>query len=393
MAPLRGFKDSAAMKILIIATGIAPRMGGVGQYERQVLPHLAASLAARGCEVTVLLSRDGFVSDLGDGARVVRLPVARNPGIVRIFAENLYIPALSFRADVAVALDHRLPLVPVRVGRTVIVVHDLFALQQKAAELPKGAERLRLWHYSHTMTRAIKAADTLVADSEYTASQIARFFPAAKRISVVPLGVDHQRFRPPCGNGEIERLRRFYGFPAEFYLFVGSLSSHKNLRLIVDTYSSGNLPERFMLPVVLVGPSRNDDPLNPTVQLVDRRGMGKYFEFLGYIPDADLPALYAMARALIHPAWEEGFGLPPLEAMACGTPAIVSNRTSLPEVVGGAALQIEPGSPESLAQALQCVSDEGVRKQLIERGLKRAAGYSWQRTAEMTAEQILQREA
>jgi len=379
------------MEVLIIATGIAPRMGGVGHYERQVLPHLSASLIAKGCHVTVLLCRDGLVSHLDAGVRVVRLPVSRNPGILRILAENLYIPGLSFRADVAVALDHRFPLVPVRVGRTLVVVHDLFPLQQKAGDFPIDGNTLRRWHYFLTITRAIKAADVLIADSEYTASQIARFFPVAERISVVPLGVDHERFHPPFETGETEHLRPIYGLPAEFYLFVGYLFFHKNLRLIVNTYSSGNLPGQYMLPVVLVGANRNDDPSNPTLQLIDRKGIGKYFQFLGYIPDADLPALYASARALIHPAWHEGFGLPPLEAMACGTPVIASNRTALPEAVGDAALLIDPGSPESLAQALQSVNDEEMRKQLIERGLKRAAAYSWQRTAEMTAEQILQR--
>lgn len=319
------------------------------------------------------------------------MPVSRNPGILRMLAENLYMPALSFRADVAVALDHRLPLVPVKVGRTLVVVHDVFPLHQRAGDFPADGNTLRRWHYPLTITRAIKAADVPVANSQFTASQIARFFPAAERISVVPLGIDHERFHPPHETGEIERLRRFYALPAQFYPFVGSLSFHRNLRLIVDTYSSGDLSQQYMLPVVLVGASQNDDPSNPTVQLIDRKGIGKYFQFLGYVPDADLPPPYATARALIHPAWNEGFGLPPLEAMACGTPVIASNRTSLPEVVGDAALLIEPGSPESLAQALRSVSDEEMRKQLIERGLKRAAGYSWQRTAEMTAEQILQR--
>jgi glycosyltransferase involved in cell wall biosynthesis len=158
--------------------------------------------------------------------------------------------------------------------------------------------------------------------------------------------------------------------------------------LIVDAYSSGDLPKQYMLPVVLVGPSRNDDPSNPTLQLIDRKGIGEYFQFLGYIPDAHLRVLYVTARALIHPAWHEGFGLPPLEAMACGTPVIASNTTAVPEVVGDAALPIDPSSPESLAQALQCVADDAIRKQLIERGLKRAAAYTWQRTAEMMAKAI-----
>jgi glycosyltransferase involved in cell wall biosynthesis len=124
------------MKVLIIATGIAPSMGGVGHYERQLLPHLATSLAARGCEVTVLLSRDGHLSHLDAGVKVVRLPVPRSPGIIRILAEHAYIPALGFRTDVTVALDHRLPLLPVKVGRTLVVVHDVFPLQQRAGDFP-----------------------------------------------------------------------------------------------------------------------------------------------------------------------------------------------------------------------------------------------------------------
>jgi len=376
------------MKVLIIATGIAPRMGGVGHYERQLLPHLAPSLTASGRQVTVLLSRNGCFSHLDAGVRLVRLPVSRNPGILRILAEHVYIPALSLRADVTVALDHRLPLAPVKAGRTVVVVHDVLPLQQKAGEFPTDTNAVRRWQYSLTLTRAIKAADVLVADSEFTASQIARFFPATQRISVIPLGIDHERFQPFHGAQEIELLRRLYGLPAQFYLFVGSLSFHKNLRLIVDAYSSGDLPKQYMLPVVLVGPSRTDDPSNPTLQLIDRKGIGEYFQFLGYIPDAHLPVLYATARALIHPAWQEGFGLPPLEAMACGTPVIASNRTAVPEVVGDAALPIDPSSPESLAQALQWVTDEAIRKQLIERGFKRAAAYTWQRTAEMMAKAI-----
>jgi glycosyltransferase involved in cell wall biosynthesis len=376
------------MKVLIIATGIAPRIGGVGHYERQLLPYLAASLTARECQVTVLLSRNGRLSDLDAGVRVVRLPVSRNPGILRIFAEHLYIPALGFGADVTVALDHRFPLLPVKAGRTLVVVHDVLPLQQKAGEFPTDTNAVRRWQYSLTITRAIKAADTLVADSQFTASQIARFFPVAPRISVIPLGIDHERFHPLQRAEEIERLRRLYGLPAQFYLFVGSLSFHKNLRLIVDAYSSGDLPRQYMLPVVLVGPSRNDDPSNPTLQLIDNNGIGKYFQFLGYIPDAHLPVLYASAKALIHPAWCEGFGLPPLEAMACGTPVIASNRTAVPEVVGDAALLVDPGSSESLVQALQRVTDDAIRKQLIERGLKRAAAYTWQRTAEMMAKAI-----
>jgi glycosyltransferase involved in cell wall biosynthesis len=287
---------------------------------------------------------------------------------------------------VAVSLDHLLPLLPVGAGQTLVVVHDVLPLQQKQGVYPVETNILRLWYYCLSIEATIRAADILVANSQFTASQIAALFPAAaERISVVPLGIDHERFQPPGATAEIQRVRGTYGLPDQFYLFVGSLSLNKNLRIIADTYASGCLAEQCMLPVVVVGVSRKGNEGNPTLELIDRKGVGRFFHFLGYLPDADLPALYAAARALIHPAWHEGFGFPPLEAMACGTPVVASNKAAIPEVVGDSALLVDPGSPESLAQALVRVNEDGTRRQLIERGVKRAAKYSWQQTAEMTA--------
>jgi glycosyltransferase involved in cell wall biosynthesis len=317
---------------------------------------------------------------------VARLPVSRNPGVIRILAEHLYIPALGRRADVAVSLDYLLPLFPIGADRTSVVVQDVLPLQQKQGVYPVETNVLRHRYYCLAIEATIKAANLLIANSQFTASEIAAIFPAASgRISVVPLGIDHERFRPLCASAEIDRVREVYSLPDQFYLFVGSLSLNKNLRTIVDSYASGYLAKQWMLPVVVVGASRKGNKGNATLELMDQKGVASYFHFLGYLPDADLPALYAAARALIHPAWHEGFGFPPLEAMACGTPVVASNQAAIPEVVGDSALLVDPGSTESLAQALERVNEGGLRRQLIERGIKRAAKYSWQQTAEMTA--------
>jgi len=245
---------------------------------------------------------------------------------------------------------------------------------------------VRHYYYCLAIERAIKAADFLITDSQFIASQIAGLFPsAAERISVIPLGIDHERFHPFRSPAEIQRVRETYELPDQFYLFVGRLCLNKNLRIIADAYASGCLANQWMLPVVVTGVKRKGNEGNATLELIDRKGVGGYFHFVGYVPDADLPTLYAVARALIHPAWHEGFGFPPLEAMACGAPVVAANKTAIPEVVGDAALLVDPGSPESLAQALERVNEEGTRRQMIERGIKRAAKYSWQRTAEMTA--------
>jgi glycosyltransferase involved in cell wall biosynthesis len=118
-----------------------------------------------------------------------------------------------------------------------------------------------------------------------------------------------------------------------------------------------------------------------------REGM---FLFIGRVPDEDLPALYAAAWVLIYPSHHEGFGLPPLEAMACGTPVIASNRTSLPEVVGDAGMLVDPTDPEALLRALEQVNDEGVHKELVHRGLDRAQSFSWERTAAQLADVVME---
>ena len=361
-------------------------MGGAGHYQRQILPPLVTSLLAKGCEVAVLLSRNGQAPHPDARARILRLPVSRNPGILRILAEHLYIPALGRRTDVIVSLDYLLPLLPVGAQRTVVTVHDVLPLQQKPAGYPIEANSVRHYYYCLAIEHAIKAAELVITDSQFIASQIGGLLPAtAERISVIPLGIDHERFRPTRAREEIRRVRETYGLPEQFYLFVGRLCLNKNLRLIAEAYASRSVSHRWMLPVVVVGAKRNGNEGNPTLERIERLGVGRYFHFAGYLPDADLPAVYAAARALIHPAWHEGFGFPPLEAMACGTPVVAANRTAIPEVVGDAALLVDPGSGDSLAQALERVNDQDTRSQLIERGIERAAQYSWHRTAEMTA--------
>jgi glycosyltransferase involved in cell wall biosynthesis len=143
-----------------------------------------------------------------------------------------------------------------------------------------------------------------------------------------------------------------------------------------------------ILPVVVVGDTRRSALYQETVSLIEEARLGHLFRFLGMVPDADMPALYASARALIYPSLYEGFGLPPLEAMACGTPVVASNAASLPEVVGKAALMVDPNDPESLLQALDVLCDETVRGKLRQEGQIQAQRFSWATTASEIADVI-----
>jgi len=381
------------LRVIVLAPGLSPRIGGVGVFERDLLPHLLPLIAGRGHEVLVLLSKDGFLAMMPEGVKAVHLPVRRDSSLLRIFYECVYSSALSWQADVFLALESRLPLSPIFAKRKIVFVHDIWAPQAAAGRWPILDGDLRLCYTWRAVAKAVNSATTILTPSHSVADEVREFFhvPVSSLITV-PEGVDHTRFKPVTDRQELVRLRKQYHLPEAFYLFVGNLGQRKNLELLVRTYAvhatevgSGDI----FLPVVVVGSDGESPGTNPTRALIEETHQTHNFRFLGYVPHDHLPGLYAAAKALIHPAWHEGFGLPPLESMACGVPVVVSNRASLPEVVGDAALQIDPGQPESLAEALRSLNDESIRGGLIARGLERAKTFSWEYTAQRIADQVL----
>jgi glycosyltransferase involved in cell wall biosynthesis len=238
--------------------------------------------------------------------------------------------------------------------------------------------------------RAIEAADVIIAVSHFTAEEIRDVFKVdATRLRVVHNGLDHARFRAPATNPASNEIRSKYNLPKGFYLFVGPHSRKKNLRLIVEAYALQRGSGTGVLPVVVVGDPRRSALYTETASLIHQAKLKHLFLFLGMVPDSELPDLYASARALIYPSLYEGFGLPPLEAMACGTAVIASNAASLPEVLGKAALIVDPVDPESLLEALRQISDHSVREKLIQEGQIQAGRFSWEATAQKMAEIIM----
>ena len=378
------------MKILIVAPGLAPHVGGVGVYERETLPHLVQDLTGAGAGVTLLLSRDAPFALTAPGLRILRLPVRRDRSALRILFEQLYACLRSWGADVLVSLESRLPLLPVWSRRNVVVLHDIYPLQVAAGIYTEEGSRVGLLYTCSVTRRAVSLADKIVTDSNSVAREVQEFLGVpSSRLITVPCGVNQSKFKRVEDPSRVRRVRDRWGLPARFCLFVSSLSRNKNIALVARAYALAGWEARFLHPVVLTssfGGNGLESPVRALLEQGRQRGM---FLPVGRVPDDDLPAMYAAASVLIYPSHHEGFGLPPLEAMACGTPVIASNRTSLPEVVGDAGLLVDPTDPAALLRALEQVNDERVAQELARRGLERARKFSWERTAGELASEIL----
>jgi len=193
----------------------------------------------------------------------------------------------------------------------------------------------------------------------------------------VPYGIE-ARYRPVTEADELRRVRAKYSLPERFVLSVGVLQPRKNIEGLVRAYQ--RLPGDLRAAYGLVVVGKQGWLMEHLPNLVREAGPGVHFT--GYAEDEDLPALYTLAACFAYPSLYEGYGLPPLEAMACGTPVLASNAASLPEVTAGAALYADPTDTEALARSLErLLTDEALRRNLIARGRRRASELTWEGAA------------
>jgi glycosyltransferase involved in cell wall biosynthesis len=225
-------------------------------------------------------------------------------------------------------------------------------------------------------------ADRIITDSTYIKKDILRFYSISEeKIDVVPLGVE-ERLRPMRPT-ETEAVRGRYGIGFPYLLHVGRVEKKKNLSRTLQAFAQIKRGLAKPVKVVLVGtPGPGAEEVFRIIRDLD---LEEDVHSVGYASQKDLPALYAGATLFLFPSLYEGFGMPVLEAMACGTPVLTSNVASLPEVAGDAAVQVDPYDVGSIADGiLRLVEDPALREVCIRKGLERAKGFTWERTARAT---------
>jgi glycosyltransferase involved in cell wall biosynthesis len=255
-------------------------------------------------------------------------------------------------------------------ARTVYTLHDLIFLRYPEYHLPYNR-----WYLTFTMPRYLRAADVIVTPSECSRQDAIHYYNVPEsKINVIP-EAPAPTFKPAVDQATLERLRQKYQLPDQYILHVGTIEPRKNLSRLLEAFQAllVDWPE---LRLVLIG--QKGWLYESFFQKLSALGLEDRVIFPGYVDEADLPAWYQLAELFVFPSLYEGFGLGPLEAMACGKPVVVSNRSSLPEVVGEAGLLIDPTNTAALTEAMRRVlADPALRTDLSGRALERAQRFSW----------------
>ncbi len=363
------------MRIAIDAHSVGTRLGGNESYATNLIEALAEIDKVN--EYTIFVTRREAVERFRDRWPNFKIrPTLPHTPLVRI---PLTLSA-ELRRNPVDLLHVQFTSPPWSPCPVVVSIHDL-----SFEHLPQTFKRRSRLQLRLTVRRSARTAARIITLSEYTRQDLIDTYRLpAEKIQVVPLAAP-PAFAPVHDDKELQRVRQTYGIEKDYILSVGSIQPRKNLRRLIEAYSLlradptvGKLPQ-----LVLVG--KNAWLYGETLQSLKDRNAGASVVLTGYVPEADLPALYSGASCFIYPSYFEGFGLPPLEAMKCGAPVIVGNKTSLPEVVGDAALLVDPFDINAIAAAIQQVTtNANLRSELSARGLVRAAHFDWKTTARQT---------
>lgn len=367
------------MHIGVDYTAAAWQGAGIGRYTRELM-RAAVGLDAR-VRYTFFYAAGGlppatpYVAELrtlcAAHANLRARPLPISPRLLTILWQRLRLPLyaewLAGPFDLLHAPDFVLP--PTR-ARTILTVHDLtFMVHPECAEA--GLRR----YLAQAVPRSLQRADLVLVDSQATAADLARILGLqGPKVRLLYPGVD-ARFRP-LPPSATEALRATLQLPTDFLLFVGTLEPRKNLVRLLEGFAQAKLPPTLAL--VIAG--RRGWMEQEIFATVARLELQDRVKFLDFVADAQLPALYNLARAFVYPSLYEGFGLPVLEALACGTPVLTANSASLPEVAGAAAILVDPHQPAAIAAGIERTLREADR--LRTAGPEQARRFSWNRAAE-----------
>jgi glycosyltransferase involved in cell wall biosynthesis len=344
---------------------------GIGTYIRSLLRQLAR--LDRETEFVLLCRPDDApgLALLGENFR----PVPETAGNYTL-AEQVKVPSALRREGITLFHAPHYVLPPLVTCRSVVTIHDCIHLM-----FPQYLRsRLAFAYARASIGMAARRATRVLTVSESSKRDILRFVDVSPdKIDVIYNGYD-ERFGAEPREEDVVRVRERYQLHDEFVLYAGNVKPHKNLERVIQALHRVRARGLDHLKLVLIGDEISK--YSALRRAVHQHQLHKYVRFLGYMPEETLAVMYRLAAVFVFPSLYEGFGLPPLEAMASGTPVVTSNVSSLPEVAGDAAVLVDPYDPEAIADGIyRVLTDEGLRHDLRQKGLNRARQFSWEDSA------------
>lgn len=354
----------------------AHERAGLGRYAAS----LAQALVALGTPLTAFINdpHDGQLKPPLDKLPTLTANLPRKRWRLRAAVSYFGGPTLNSAfpgVKLYHATEHLLPMISH--ARSVFTLHDTAYLHFPQYHLLQNRLYLTLM-----MPRFIQRADAVICISEATRRDAVQFYNVPiEKLYVIYEGVE-PRFAPIADSQILQSLRAKYNLPARFILYVSTIEPRKNLTTLLKAYAVLHQSQPEIGLVIAGGKGWLYESFFAELRAL---GLERLVQLTGYVPDQDLPALLNCAEAFAYPSVFEGFGLPPLEAMACGTPVIVSNASSLPEVVGDAGLLLPPTDAQAWVEALRRVlNDSALRAELRAHGLHRAQQFTWEKAARET---------
>lgn len=347
---------------------------GIGTYVRNLVAQLAR---IGGNDTYVLLCRPedvDFVRALGPQFEA-HVEGAGNYSI----REQITVPLSLSRARVDLLHAPHYVVSPLNRCRTVVTIHDCIHLRFPQY-LPNRAAGL---YAKVVMTWAARRARRILTVSQASKDDILHYLGVPdSKVEVIHNALDERLATPPTSD-EVARVRDRFLLRSPFVLYAGNIKPHKNLDRLIEAYALIRKRGIEDVKLLIIGDEISKYP--NLRRIVHRHQLHQHVRFLGFVPDATLAVLYRLAKVFVFPSLYEGFGLPPLEAMAAGVPVVTSNVSSLPEVVGDAALLIDPLDASAIADAMaRVLRDPALNADLVRRGLERVKAFSWERSVART---------
>jgi len=337
------------------------KAGGIGRYIRELIPYLKEEFKL----ILIVSSKDADSIDSDIDRVILDAPIYS-------ISEQLLLPLKIPKCDIFWSPHYNIPLLPIRAKQRVVTIHDVYHLA--FANMLSIPQRL---YAKFLIDKALKLSDTIITSSHFSKDEIIKYTNTTRDIEVVYSGVNRDIFRVILDDNALLSVRAKYKLPEEFILFVGNLKPHKNLKRLLLA-----IRDRDYNLVIVGNRSNFINPDKTLSKIIEESNLQDRVYFTGSISDNDLPYIYNLSKLLVFPSLYEGFGIPPLEAQACGVIVVASDIPPLREVYKDNILYFDPLNIGSISSELnRAIDDISLKEILIEKGLKNTDTFSWQKSA------------